>query len=270
VAARGSKEWFDIQKKHVLREVRGADGFALALANVRRLLEGWTTLDAVVKSALHARAVISYAEPFVHEPWAYQTKELRSVTGFDAEVHDHLLELRNKLIAHSDEEFSEGTLIALFADIDVKLDDGRTFKDHLFSGLNVRTTALDGVHSRDLTERCEAHIQATLNYANSKLEKHLNEYGQAVMEFKESYLAQPDPKVHVDTFQMGKDTQEALIDGRKIRIANPPKTPPLSLGKDGYTYRSFEVSHRPLYRHKFAEDVEFEVGPDLTGKGGTA
>ena len=143
----------------------GPTAFALALANVRRLLEGWTTLDAVVQSALHARAVISYAEPFVHEPWAYQTKELKSVPGFDAEVHDHLLELRNKLIAHSDEEFSEGTLIALFADIDVKLDDGRTFKDHLFSGLNVRTTALDGVHSRDLTERYEGHIQATSNPA---------------------------------------------------------------------------------------------------------
>lgn len=114
MAERGSKEWFDIQKKHVLREVRAADSFAVALTNVRRLLEGWTSWDAVVSSALHSRAVISYVEPSIHEPWSYQTKELKDIRGFDRELHEHLLQLRHKLIAHSDEEFSEGTLVALF------------------------------------------------------------------------------------------------------------------------------------------------------------
>jgi hypothetical protein len=144
----------------------------------------------------------------------------------------------------------------------------RKFKYELFCGLNVRATALDGIHLRDLVVRYQSHIEVTLDYANKMLDRHLNEYGRAIIEFKEAYLAQSDPskKFHIDTFKMGKGAQEVFVDGRRIMIANPPKPPPLSFGQDGYIYRSLEVSHRFHCKHKFAEDFEVELGPEQIGK----
>jgi hypothetical protein len=63
--------------------------------------------DVLVLSALLHAAVIRYGKPFVQAESnsgkvVYPTKHLKSVQGFSMDVHEHLLKVRNTLIAHDD------------------------------------------------------------------------------------------------------------------------------------------------------------------------
>lgn len=83
----------------------------VALDAFKRLLVDWDAIDDIYKSALFSNAVLNYAKPFT------ETKVSRTQSGkkykiskiktneFNNKIHEHLLSLRQKMIAH--EDFSE-------------------------------------------------------------------------------------------------------------------------------------------------------------------
>ena len=74
---------------------------------MRRFAGEKDSQDHEVKEALFQAAVVNYAKPFVRTETskgrkALGTKDFKHVSGFDIDMHGHILELRNKLIAHDD------------------------------------------------------------------------------------------------------------------------------------------------------------------------
>jgi hypothetical protein len=71
----------------------------------------------IVLSSVFCFAVIKYAKPFIYTetPFGktrYPIRHLKGQSGFDATMHEHLLELRNTLIAHDDLESIEPRILS--------------------------------------------------------------------------------------------------------------------------------------------------------------
>jgi hypothetical protein len=109
----GTSSWFKARKREVLSHVRALDDFTNVHALATRLVENvGEEIDDTeqLRGALFMTAVVTYARQFVKsknkygETNVYQTKHLKRDARFDEKLHDHLLYVRNKLIAHDDGE----------------------------------------------------------------------------------------------------------------------------------------------------------------------
>lgn len=72
--------------------------------------------DHLLLSSVFCFAVVKYAKPFIETetPFGktkYPSRHLKKVEGFSTEVHEHLLELRNTLVAHDDLESIEPRIL---------------------------------------------------------------------------------------------------------------------------------------------------------------
>jgi hypothetical protein len=72
--------------------------------------------DHILLSSVFCFAVVKYAKPFVdtETPFGkarYPVRQLKKEEGFSAEIHSHLLELRNTLVAHDDLESIEPRIL---------------------------------------------------------------------------------------------------------------------------------------------------------------
>ena len=102
----GSSGWVKSRARAIASDARALDCFAAARNGAAALLRHWDSPDAEVKSALHSAAVVNYARPFSDNP-VYPIKRLKGHPGFDLTLHRHLVELRNKLIAHANSRYLE-------------------------------------------------------------------------------------------------------------------------------------------------------------------
>jgi hypothetical protein len=72
--------------------------------------------DHILLSSIFCFAVVKYAKPFVETetPFGktrYSIRQLKTVGGFSVEMHEHLVGLRNTLVAHDDLESIEPRLL---------------------------------------------------------------------------------------------------------------------------------------------------------------
>jgi hypothetical protein len=79
------------------------------------ILSNWGSQTAATNGALHSACVISYARLFVHSETStgkitYPSRHLMRAVGFDLELHKHILELRNQIIAHGDYHMFPSTM----------------------------------------------------------------------------------------------------------------------------------------------------------------
>jgi hypothetical protein len=63
--------------------------------------------DFILLSSIFQTAIVRYAKPFLNNQTEfgkikYPIKHLRDIPGFKQELHEHLLDLRNKFVAHDD------------------------------------------------------------------------------------------------------------------------------------------------------------------------
>jgi len=74
---------------------------------LKRFSEKINSRDHQIKEALFQAAVVSYAKPFIRTDMenrqaSLSTKHLKLDKCFDSVIHEHLIDLRCKLIAHDD------------------------------------------------------------------------------------------------------------------------------------------------------------------------
>src|SRR5262250_969610 len=104
----GSVEWFRWNKRQILDHARAGLSFAHALQSAEALVTGWADLVPIVRSSLHTSIVVSYARPFKKNKAkdgsqrTYSVGYVDSGADFSKDVHDHLIEIRDRLVAHSD------------------------------------------------------------------------------------------------------------------------------------------------------------------------
>ncbi len=107
----GTQVWLDRLYDVASQEVRALIQIDQAERHIGKLLDGWDTLDEDIKSALFTSVVIHYARPFTSNETKegkrkYPVSQFKGVPKFDRQLHDHLCDLRDKLVAHQD-----GTLL---------------------------------------------------------------------------------------------------------------------------------------------------------------
>src|SRR5262249_43067763 len=108
----GTKECKAQLENTALWHLRAYDQINQAYRCLTKLSRDSDTLDKIVQSALFTSAVIHYARPFGDNRGGsisfskYRFKDLKQAR-VDRVFHDHLLDLRNKLVAHQD-----GTLLS--------------------------------------------------------------------------------------------------------------------------------------------------------------
>jgi hypothetical protein len=132
-------------------------------------------LDETTLSALHAASVIAYARPFTPAKTKkgsvqYSIKQLKLEPGFDSELHQHLMKLRNQIIAHSDYSMLRSTMylqaVGDLQDLPVSL------------GINVKR--LRGIESLELAARYCHHFAACVGQIAKTFDSEFNELARQV------------------------------------------------------------------------------------------
>lgn len=95
---------------------------------LNRLLELPEPKDILLITSLFQSAIIRYAKPFTNNKGAkeYPFKNLSKVIGFDKELHDHIIDIRQTLIAHDDFTIVEPALITSY--IQIRPNDNELYK----------------------------------------------------------------------------------------------------------------------------------------------
>jgi hypothetical protein len=243
---RGSVEWFQLQKEFTLVDVRALDSISAAYRSADKLRADFDSIDREVNSSLLTNICVSYARPFSQKPH-YPHRFLREQPQFDVGVHKHLLELRDKLIAHSDSDYAESTMHHAIIMLNHTKDDVVTTMPIPHS-LHVRVTALDSIHSVELLDRFVLHIRAAVAGISIKLDLRLREFLLAANEFVDN-LREASRQARLKTGSQVKSSEPLNFDGenpilvRLDQFKDPLKVPPLQMGKDGYVYRTIELTY---------------------------
>lgn len=176
-----------------------------------RFLSLVPTKDHILLSSVFCFAVVKYAKPFVdtETPFGktrYPTRHLKSASAFDAELHRHLIELRNTLVAHDDLESIEPRILQMCmavqpADFNIPVSIGLSNKCLAYpitpeSVVNLRAHvaacvqgALNKVH-QDLARVRDAALKYPEQAAEGQ--RYSKNYGQAKIEEGGTHFQPPD------------------------------------------------------------------------------
>jgi hypothetical protein len=249
----GTEEWVGQLQSRAVRHVRAFDQLNQALQCLMKLHEGWELLDEVVKSALFTSAVVHYARPFgvnkaERGSQSYGIGELKRAAGFDRELHDHLLDLRNKVVAHQD-----GTLL-------------RARAGHLMLRLReheveipVQTLAVamavQGFGTKEILTRCLNHLKVCVETVWESVQQALGDMNAAAHKY---------PDVQPETMKKFELWSEKSIPGTGAKVAAPSaldsdfvnlQTPNFGVPADSYAWRRTAVTFTPQAKYEW-------TGPD--------
>jgi len=184
----GSAEWFKREKFELIEQLKAVDSFAAAVRSFQKLVQMKDDPDTEVRSALHTAAVVDYVRPFSGNRSAggakFQLRVIKEHAKYDDEIHQQLILLRNKLIAHSDHDYAVGRLFSK----KFTLERGSEQLAVLI-GANLVTQTVHMLHDMGLAERCLTHVQAAVEAAHADLVKRLEEFVKAGQQFPAGFEA---------------------------------------------------------------------------------
>ncbi len=223
----GSVEWFEAARWRCIDHLRALLSIRIAHDSAAAILRDWNSAQSITKAALHAACVIAYARPFTlaitkHGKVIYPTKTLKRTVGFDAELHTHILNLRNRLIAHSDYDVFPSTMyLQIIGDerLPVSL------------GLNVK--GMIGIQEHALAARYEKHLSVCAGSIETALNQECNELAlQSRLHPAEFSRGQNIPEVA----QVFKATSEEADIPPPIGPASEVANPSFPEALSGYNY----------------------------------
>jgi hypothetical protein len=244
-AQRGTPEWFKRERLFLIETAKAVDSFSAAVSSFQKLVELGVTADTDVRSALHTTGVINYARPFTNNRSGkgghrtnFGERIVRGHQGYDDKIHQQLMVLRNKLIAHSDGDYADGRLFRKSLDGHI---DSEPFK--ILVGATVLTLTVNTLDDMELAKRYLAHVKAAEKATQASVAKRLEEFVKAGQQFPDALeaaaVAKPRPSIDTGRFQLSPASLEATV---PLSVLNPHtvlKRPNLPIGQDGYKYRSF-------------------------------
>jgi hypothetical protein len=175
--------WFERGRRRCVDHLRALSSVQLAHEYISTLLTRWTSNEVHSLAGLHAASVIAYARPFTaaftkEGKLKYPVSALRKTPGFDHELHSHLLDLRNNLIAHGDYDLLPSTMYLQTVG-DEKLP--------VAMGVNVK--CIVGIEARPLAERYQAHFRTCLTVIEEMLNRDLREIAARAQTHPEEFHA---------------------------------------------------------------------------------
>lgn len=175
--AEGTREWFDSARHQCVDHLRALVSVRTADEYMSAILNRYMDTDSVTVAGLHSASVLAYARPFVGAKTKtgerkYPEGKLRKASGFDRELHGHLLELRHRLIAHADYGLLASTMN--FQSIG---------DEALPVSMEINVKTIFGFEGRKLGLRYQAHFRACMTF----MEESLNQEVRALIVQSKKY-----------------------------------------------------------------------------------
>jgi hypothetical protein len=235
-SAEGWPTWFRTRRRAAADYVRALDSIEQAAAAIERILRDWSILDDQLKSSLLHSAVIDYARPFSFKP-NYGGRRLHRHPLFDLELHGHLLELRNKLIAHHVNETLRAQVGHGYAELSVS--GSRTT---VLIATHCVVKALHSIENRTVAERYARHLAVCVDclrqIAGERLEAIHNTALQLPGEAAADMDRSASSNLTVEQAVFRTRIPSVLEIGAE-RIPNPV----FALPPDAYKYRIAAITH---------------------------
>jgi hypothetical protein len=245
-ASLGTVEWFKRERLHLIEIAKAIDSFGAARRSFQKLVDLGSDADPDLTAALHTSAVINYARPFVNNTRAdgvrvaFRKNVVKGHINYVDEVHQELIDLRQKLVAHSDRDYVDGRLFRkLWA---LEIEGAHT---EWLVGATVVTQTVHTVHDMALAERFLSHVRAVEEAAYTGATKRLEDFVRAGQRFPEQMQsarsAGAGPRIKTERFEMTPDKSVSV----PFQMLNPYAVltqPPLKLGPGGYLFRGFGIN----------------------------
>ncbi len=241
--ALGSVEWFKRERLYLIEFAKAIDSFAAARRSFQKLIDLGPDGDPDVRAALHTSGVIWYARPFVNNTRAdgtrvsFNKKLVKSQTNYIEEIHKELLDLRQKLVAHSDRDYVDGRLFTKLLKLSIEQEN----TEFAIGGM-VATQTVHTLHDMALAKQFLSHIEAVEQAAYTEATKRLEHFVRAGQRFPKELKSARAPGVKPGTqtlrFEMSPDNPVTV----PFHMLNPHTVldlPPLKLGPAGYVFRAF-------------------------------
>jgi hypothetical protein len=218
-----------------------------------------------VRAALHTAGVINYARPFSGKKKLAKSV-IKNHENYDGGIHRQLIDLRNKLIAHSDREYVDGRLFVKCLTLSNGSED--QFEEILL-GASLVTQTVHLLEDLALAARYLTHVKAAEEAAVTALGKRLEEFVKAGRQFpaelKAAATTEPRPRINAGRVDLNLSQPSPM----PRVVLNPCAVlgkPPLTMGQDGYAYRGLAVqvdlSGGATLRADDGSEVSISWGPD--------
>jgi len=197
-----------------------------AFQNIRASLEAFEQLVSLVDSENHVllgglfhSAVVTYAKPFLSTNFGsglikYPMRHLSKVNGFSNAMHDHLLHVRNTLVAHDDFEEIEPRVLMMTVNVSIEKGSGPWSVPMSISVANKRIS-----HPADLdgASKMRTHVRAVMQGVQQKL---FNDIGT----LRAVALKCPD-QAETPRYSKAYGDQHIPVDGARLKIPTTSDDP---------------------------------------------
>ena len=246
----GSVQWFERARRLCVDHMRALLSIKIAHDSIQTMLRDWHKADVTTQAALHSACVIAYGRPFAGAKskvglWTYSLQPLKRADGFDLELHEHLIELRNKIIAHSDYDLFPSTMFVQGLG-----------EERVPLQLDIQAKTMMGIESRDLAERYEKHLAVCLRCIENSLVKDREEL---------KTVAKKHPNAFLETHNVPEKNEGPLP--ASSGPLPPPSgaevaSPSFPEGLDGYHYATL-IDRTPMFEGTSITigGVTFKRGP---------
>jgi hypothetical protein len=243
----GSAQWFERARQRCVDHLRALLSIKIARESIEALIGNWSQTDHITNAALHTACVVAYCRPFTtaktkHGNVFYLRSQIAKALGFDSELHTHILELRHKLIAHSDYALFPSTMYC------------QTIGDERLPvslGLNVK--GMFGIEALVLAERYARHLQI----CDVAIEKALNE---ACAELAKESARYPTEFESTHNLQEERSKQTATTSSELLPPPSGPagrvSDPSFPDGLTGYRYMTLRHQIALIQSGKYLVQIE--------------
>lgn len=227
----GTQQWFEHARRRCVDHLRALISVRMADDCMSAILTRWDSNDFPTAAGLHLASVIAYARPFTsaltkYGKVVYGISSLKKASGFDSELHSHILQLRNQLLAHSDYSLLASTMYL------------QTIGDeqlHIAMGVNVKI--MFGLESKSLAERYRVHFHSCISSIEETLSQELKEVAKQAQQYPDEFNA---------THNVPVDTSEAKLSADLKDFPGPTgpashvTEPSIPEGLSGYRYLTLQ------------------------------
>jgi hypothetical protein len=231
-ASKGTVDWFEQARGRCIDHLRAALSIRIARDSAKAILQNWGNGNLISSAAFHVTAVISYCRPFVDARAKgmkifYPAKTLLSSDRFDKDLHSHILELRNRIIAHADYGIFPSTMFTQTIG-----------DDDVFLLLGIKAKGIFGIESKELAVRYEAHFSACMDRIEEKLKAECNELALESKLHPKEFNATHNVPAATQPLQSSEEfTQLPGPIGPASSVQNP------TFSKDFSGYHYLEITH---------------------------
>jgi hypothetical protein len=263
----GTSGWFKARKREVLSHVRALDDFTNVHALATRLVENvGEEIDDTeqLRGALFMTAVVTYARQFMKtknkygEASVYQTWHLKSDARFDVKIHDHLIYVRNKLIAHDDGRQLPPTFHVLSLGVD---QDPSAGKKPLLA--TARSYSLSSATGPKFFISLQRHLEGCVEGARRALHEGILQYLTEAQKYPHAHEASIEKRIELKDIDPLRFEETGPVSKKLIGLDQLTErtisVPEGNVHNKAYTYRmlTYTASLPSVTFDVAGDDVEF-------------